>query len=83
MELEPRQKKSIIQTEGLCIMYIQCLQYLLAGYYLRLERQQSASKRTDSNLLDDEATYIVQSVVLCKVAPESKKKSALSLAVVY
>ena len=54
--MEPRQKRSIIQTEGLCIMYIQCLQYLLAPYYLRLERQQSARKRTESNSLDDEAT---------------------------
>jgi hypothetical protein len=54
--MEPRQKRSIIQTEGLCIMYIQCLQCLLAGYYLRLERQQSARKRTESNLLEDEAT---------------------------
>ena len=54
--MEPRQKRSIIQTEGLCIMYIQCLQYLLAGYYLRLERQQSARKRTESNLLEDKAT---------------------------
>ena len=76
--MEPRQKRSIIQTEGLCIMYIQCLQSLLAGYYLRLERQQSARKRTESNSLEDEAwrlLYIVPSVVLCKVTPESKKKS--------
>jgi hypothetical protein len=42
-------QRSIIQTEGLS-MCIQCLQYLLAGYYLRRGRQQQqrARKRTRS-----------------------------------
>jgi hypothetical protein len=72
-------QRSIIQTEGLS-MYIQCcLQYLLAGYYLRRGRQQQrARKRTRSRKVSTmRLLYSVPSIALCKVSPDctERKKS--------